>query len=146
MTVRVASCPCGQLKVTCSGDPVRISVCHCTACQQRTGSVFVRCRRASRSPENVLTFSGNATTWTRMGDSRAALFRFARPAARPSIGRWMALPDTVAVAVGAVAGHHLVSAAEDLGLRGPQACVGRAAAGDRAHDLRAARPLLEPEA
>ena len=40
MTTRNAACSCGQLQATTSGDPVRISVCHCLACQRRTGSVF----------------------------------------------------------------------------------------------------------
>ena len=37
--VRRASCTCGQLHFDCTGDPVRVSVCHCLACQRRTGSV-----------------------------------------------------------------------------------------------------------
>jgi hypothetical protein len=35
-----ACCSCGQLQVTTTGEPVRISVCHCLACQRRTGSAF----------------------------------------------------------------------------------------------------------
>lgn len=40
MTTRRATCTCGQLGVDCEGDPVRVSVCHCLPCQQRTGSAF----------------------------------------------------------------------------------------------------------
>ena len=40
MTTRTASCRCGQLKATATGDPVRVSVCHCLDCQKRTGSAF----------------------------------------------------------------------------------------------------------
>lgn len=40
MAERTASCSCGQLTARVSGDPVRVSVCHCLACQRRTGSVF----------------------------------------------------------------------------------------------------------
>ncbi|HEX9905358.1 MAG TPA: aldehyde-activating protein, partial [Propylenella sp.] len=36
MSTRRASCSCGQLSVTCEGEPVRISMCHCLACQRRT--------------------------------------------------------------------------------------------------------------
>jgi hypothetical protein len=49
MTERIASCSCGQLTARTSGEPVRISICHCLACQRRTGSVFgvqARFRRA----------------------------------------------------------------------------------------------------
>ncbi|MGH2892702.1 MAG: GFA family protein, partial [Solirubrobacteraceae bacterium] len=40
MATREAACSCGQLTVQVSGDPVRVSVCHCLACQRRTGSAF----------------------------------------------------------------------------------------------------------
>jgi hypothetical protein len=38
--VRRASCVCGNFTVDVSGPPVRVAICHCFACQQRTGSVF----------------------------------------------------------------------------------------------------------
>ena len=40
MTTHHAECSCGQLQVDADGDPVRISMCHCLACQRRTGSAF----------------------------------------------------------------------------------------------------------
>ncbi|WP_031254453.1 GFA family protein [Mesorhizobium sp. L48C026A00] len=40
MVTRRAQCSCGQLSATCSGEPVRVSVCHCLACKRRTGSAF----------------------------------------------------------------------------------------------------------
>lgn len=39
-TVRRAACACGQLTATCTGEPVRNSVCHCLSCKRRTGSAF----------------------------------------------------------------------------------------------------------
>ena len=44
MTEHSASCRCGQLRAFAEGDPVRVSVCHCLACQKRTGSVSRRRR------------------------------------------------------------------------------------------------------
>lgn len=38
--VRTASCACGQLKVELCGQPKLVVVCHCYACQKRTGSPF----------------------------------------------------------------------------------------------------------
>ena len=35
-----AHCSCGQLKIHCLGDPLRVGLCHCLSCQRRTGSVF----------------------------------------------------------------------------------------------------------
>ena len=37
---RTASCCCGELTMTVSGEPERIIRCHCDYCQRRTGSVF----------------------------------------------------------------------------------------------------------
>jgi hypothetical protein len=35
---RTAMCHCGQLKVIASGEPELVGICHCSACQRRTGS------------------------------------------------------------------------------------------------------------
>ena len=40
MTTRHARCSCGQLEAETTAEPLRVSVCHCHACQLRTGSVF----------------------------------------------------------------------------------------------------------
>lgn len=63
---RVATCSCGQLRVTCEGEPNRISICHCLECQKRTGSVFAA---QARFPRAAVTIEGQSTGWTRLGDS-----------------------------------------------------------------------------
>ncbi len=40
MNSRTASCRCGQLRATVTGEPVRVSVCHCLNCKKRSGSAF----------------------------------------------------------------------------------------------------------
>jgi hypothetical protein len=40
MATREAACSCGQLRLEAVGDPLQISMCHCLACQRRTGSAF----------------------------------------------------------------------------------------------------------
>lgn len=40
MIERTARCSCGELSIRAIGDPVKISACHCKACQRRTGSAF----------------------------------------------------------------------------------------------------------
>ncbi len=40
MSTREAACSCGQLRLTVEGDPFDVSMCHCLACQRRTGSAF----------------------------------------------------------------------------------------------------------
>jgi hypothetical protein len=37
---RIARCHCGALKVVASGEPERVYLCHCRACQRRTGTAF----------------------------------------------------------------------------------------------------------
>lgn len=66
MTTRRASCTCGQLAVTCTGEPLRISVCHCLACQKRTGSAFGVQARWKRDDVAV---EGTSSEYRRVGDS-----------------------------------------------------------------------------
>jgi hypothetical protein len=40
MAPREAACHCGQLRLEVVGDPFAVSICHCLACQRRTGSAF----------------------------------------------------------------------------------------------------------
>lgn len=35
-----ATCYCGDLRLECSGNPSKVSLCHCFDCQRRTGSLF----------------------------------------------------------------------------------------------------------
>lgn len=70
MTKRFASCSCGQLMAEVTGEPVRISICHCLACQRRTGSVFGEQARFAR--ENVKV-SGVSTEYIRVGDEGGAV-------------------------------------------------------------------------
>jgi hypothetical protein len=37
---RQAACHCGQLRLEVTGEPFAVSICHCLACQRRTGSAF----------------------------------------------------------------------------------------------------------
>jgi len=101
MISRSAECSCGQLKVTCKGEPVRISVCHCTACQRRTGSPFGQ--QARWAAENV-TIEGAATSFVRVGDAGMSItFLFC-----PTCGSTVyfdidGMPGFIAVPVGAFA-------------------------------------------
>jgi hypothetical protein len=37
---RDASCHCGQLRLVATGEPLAVGICHCQACQRRSGSAF----------------------------------------------------------------------------------------------------------
>jgi hypothetical protein len=63
--MRHASCSCGQLAAAVSGEPVRVSICHCLACQRRSGSVFAAQARFVRTD---VSLSGASTVYTLTGD------------------------------------------------------------------------------
>jgi hypothetical protein len=100
-TARLASCSCGQLQVSCSSDPVRISICHCLECQRRTGSVFSTNARFARSAVSV---AGASKTYMRTGDSgRELTFHFCPNCGSTVFWELASVPDVIAVAVGAFA-------------------------------------------
>jgi len=83
--IRHAPCSCGQLALACSGEPVRVSICHCHARQMRTGSPF---GEQARFPLEQVKVDGRSTPYVRVGDSGdPATFISARFAAPPPIGR-----------------------------------------------------------
>lgn len=65
MDTRTAACSCGQLTLTTRSEPVRVSICHCLACQRRTGSVF---GAQARFPRNSVTIRGESSQYVRIGD------------------------------------------------------------------------------
>ena len=101
MTTRRASCCCGQLTVDCTGEPIRVSMCHCLACQQRTGSAF---GVQARFRQEQLVIAGRTAEYVRIGDEGGqARFRFC-----PDCGSTVYWDHTggegfVAVAIGAFA-------------------------------------------
>ena len=105
MTTRRASCSCGQLHLTCDGEPVRISICHCLACQQRTGSVF---GAQARFPRNQVTgIEGRAMPFVRRGDSGNPItFHFCPLCGSTVYWELSAMPEVIAVPIGAFADPH----------------------------------------
>jgi hypothetical protein len=101
MTTRQAACSCGQLTVTCEGDPVRISVCHCLDCKRRSGSAFAA---QARWPHEQAQISGEFREWVRISDAgNKATFRFCPTCGSTVYYEISAMPDAIAVAVGAFA-------------------------------------------
>ena len=66
MTERTASCRCRQLCATVTGEPVRVSVCHCLDCKKRSGSSFAV---QARWPSDRVAIEGNSKSWSHRGDS-----------------------------------------------------------------------------
>jgi hypothetical protein len=99
---RTASCSCGDFSITAEGDPVRISVCHCHACQRRTGSAFgVQARFPA---ERITRIKGDGTAYERVGDSGNTItFYFCARCGSTVFYKIAALPDVVAIPVGGFA-------------------------------------------
>ena len=63
---RHAACRCGQLRIACTGEPVRVSVCHCRNCKARSGSAVAA---QARFPADRVRTEGEAKMWQQAGDS-----------------------------------------------------------------------------
>ena len=101
MQTRTASCSCGQLQIQVAGDPLGTGICHCLACQRRTGSVFATL--AAFAPPWRVT--GNATEYAHVGDHGSHyIFRFCPVCGSTVFHTETGREDThVMVAVGAFA-------------------------------------------
>jgi hypothetical protein len=72
MIERRAECSCGQLSAVCTGEPVRVSVCHCLACKRSSGSAF---GYGAHFPEAQVVIAGRATEFVRIGDDGNSITR-----------------------------------------------------------------------
>ena len=98
---REARCSCGQLTLTATGEPVRVSVCHCRACQRRTGSAFGVQARFGR---DQIALGGRSKTYRRTADSgNEVSFHFCPDCGSTVYYRLGPMPDVIAVPVGAFA-------------------------------------------
>jgi hypothetical protein len=98
---REASCSCGQLRATVEGDPIRVSICHCLACQRRTGSVFgVQARFAAEQ----VTVEGRHTDYRRISDEgEERTFQFCPDCGATVVYTAPFMPGMIAIPVGAFA-------------------------------------------
>lgn len=101
MSRYIAACSCGQLQAHVSAEPIRVAVCHCLACQRRTGSVF---GAQARFAADAVTVVGIHKAFVRVGDEGSkATFQFC-----PECGATVAytaegLAGSVMIPVGAFA-------------------------------------------
>lgn len=101
MHTRRAACSCGSLRVVVEGEPVRVSICHCHACQKRTGSVF---GVQARFPEDRVRIEGTSNKYIRTADSGNQIaFHFCPTCGATVYYRIEQAPELIAVPVGAFA-------------------------------------------
>jgi len=101
MAAREAACSCGQLRVTTEGEPIYVVVCHCLACQRRTGSAF---GSQAWFPRERVRMSGPAREYARIADDgESRTFSFCPDCGATMLCRVDAAPERIAVPVGAFA-------------------------------------------
>ena len=101
MVTRNAACSCGQLRLVAEGEPVRVSICHCLACQRRTGSVF---GVQARFDVGQIRVEGRSTEYVRIsddGDER--IFRFCPECGATVFYTTAGAPQLIAIPIGAFA-------------------------------------------
>ena len=78
MAIREAACSCGQLRLRAEGDPFHVGLCHCLACQRRTGSAF---GMQAGFKAGQVTISGRYAEYPRISDEadrKVHVFHFCR--------------------------------------------------------------------
>lgn len=103
MATRDAACHCGQLRLQVDGDPFVVSLCHCLACQRRTGSAFGI--QAAFEAEQVRV-SGQYKDYSRISDEadrKEHAFHFCPECGSSVFYTETDEPDLVVVMVGAFA-------------------------------------------
>ena len=101
MSAREAACSCGQLRLVAEGEPVRISMCHCLACQRRTGSAF---GVQARFPKERVRIEGSSKEYVRISDEgEERVFSFCPECGATVFYGLPSVPELVAVPVGAFA-------------------------------------------
>src|SRR5215475_6376641 len=98
---RFATCACGQLSAACAAEPANVSLCHCLACQKRTGSTY---GVAAFFQRRDVEPRGRAQSFTRMSESgHPVTFHFCPVCGSTVYWEPHRKPEMIAVAVGAFA-------------------------------------------
>ena len=79
---QTARCQCGSLRAVVAGQPLIVNLCHCRACQQRTGSVF---SVGAYFKKTQVRCEGRSKVYTRRSDSGFAVLRHFCPECGSSV-------------------------------------------------------------
>jgi hypothetical protein len=60
-------CTCGAVRYRLTGEPVFLTICHCSECQRQSGSAFGMSLRMRRADVEVT--KGELKRWTRIADN-----------------------------------------------------------------------------
>ncbi len=97
-TDHIATCQCGQLSLTGSGEPDFVIACNCLACQKRTGAVF---GAGAYYRRDQVSISGEAKTYQRTAEtSRNLVNHFCADCGTTVYWSLEMRPDHLGVAIG----------------------------------------------
>lgn len=65
--MRHGGCHCGRVRLTMTGEPVRVGICHCATCRRETGGPFMA---FAVWPSERVAITGEAASWTATTDHR----------------------------------------------------------------------------
>jgi hypothetical protein len=73
MTTHIAHCACRSLSAEAQGEPLIVTVCHCTECQRRTGSPF---GLGAWYPKDMVRVAGETKIFVRPIEDRTVTNHF----------------------------------------------------------------------
>ena len=95
---RLARCQCGGFRMTVTGEPVMVNMCHCTECQRRSGVPLTVNAYFSEADVKI---DGEYKTYSRAGTSGGKLHNYFCPSCGATVG-WRAdlRPGLIGIATG----------------------------------------------
>jgi hypothetical protein len=102
MPTRTAACQCEQLQLSVTGDPMWVSMCHCLACQRRSGGPYAV---QARFPAERVEVRGSHRVYVRRADEdgEERAFHFCPECGSTVFYTTADAPEVIAVPVGAFA-------------------------------------------
>jgi hypothetical protein len=98
---RAALCHCGSLRVIAFGEPDRVYVCHCAACQRRTGAIM---HSGAAYLKSQVRIEGASKVYARNADSGYEIrFHFCPNCGSNVYWEGERFPDEYGIAVGSFA-------------------------------------------
>jgi hypothetical protein len=98
---RTAQCHCGALRLAVSGEPEWVNLCHCKACQRRTGAVV---HSGAYFAKALVRIDGPSKAYARSADSGYAIrFQFCPDCGSNVYWEATRFPGHWGIAVGAFA-------------------------------------------
>ena len=100
-SAHTATCCCGALSATVTGEPTAVSMCSCQMCQRRSGSAFAL---STYWPAEAVTIEGESQRWARTAAKGRVFEQFFCPTCGTTVWyRGQHRPDMIGIAGGCFA-------------------------------------------